>query len=110
MKNKNTEIPWYIKHWMEEKDENYPWRDEEARVFNLEFMPLYRKYVGTKKLLPLIREYINTHEIKRKDDFRFQLICMWCDHIHYYRDLNGIPFKAEDVFKIKIPKEILSII
>lgn len=102
------ERPWYIKHWEEKKDTSV-FMDEQAEIFNKEFMPLYIKYVGTKKLLPCIREYINNHTITRKDDFRFQLICMWCDHIHYYRDLNGIPFKAEDIFNIKIPKEILSI-
>lgn len=103
------ERPWYIKHWDNIKDNNYPFIDEEAKVFNKELLPLYRKYVGTKKLLPCIKEYINSHKIIRKDDFRFQLICMWCDHIHYYRDLHGIPYKPEDVFKIKIPKEILNI-
>ena len=60
-------------------------------------------------MLKDIREYVSTHTINRKDDFRFQLIRMWCDHIHYYRELHGIEFKPEDVFDIKIPKEILSI-
>ena len=73
------------------------------------FFPLYLKHAGTKALLKDIREYVSTHTITRKDDIRFQLIRMWCDHIHYYRELHGIEFKPEDVFDIKIPKEILSI-
>ena len=105
------ERPWYIQHW----DESYQtslhtsYCDKEAEEFYKDFVPLYLKHVGTKALLKDIRNYINTHTIIRKDDFRFQMICMWCDHIHYYRDLHNIPFKAEDVFSIKIPKEILSI-
>lgn len=104
------EKPWYIEHW--EESYNKPktsFYDKDAEDFYYDFFPLYLKYVGTRKLLQCVREYINTHEIKRKDDFRLQLICMWCDHIHYYRDLHNIPFKAEDIFSIRIPKEILSV-
>lgn len=104
------EKPWYIKHW--EESYNKPktsFYDKDAEDFYHDFFPMYLKYVGSRKLLQGIREYINTHEIKRKDDFRLQVICMWCDHIHYYRDLHNIPFKAEDIFSIRIPKEILSV-
>jgi len=104
---KNKELPWYISHYFE--NISTPPHDEESAMFRKDFLPLYKEYVGTKNLLKHIRNYINTHEITRKDDFRFQLVCMWCDHIHYYRDLHNIPFKAEDVFKIRIPKEILNI-
>lgn len=103
------ERPWYIKHWEESYNMSHSFYDKEAEEFYNDFFPLYLKHVGTKSLLKDIREYINTHTITRKDDFRNQLICMWCDHIHYYRELHGIEFKAEDVFSIKIPKEILAI-
>ena len=83
--------------------------DDEARAFQTEFIPIYGKYAGTKGLLPHLRKYLNTHEIKRKDDFRFTLIIMWCYHIRYYREKRGKEWKAEDVFKIKVPKEILAI-
>lgn len=77
--------------------------DEEAKTFNKEFVPLYEKYIGTKRLRKIIKEYIETHEIKRREDFQFQLTCMWCDHIKEYRKRNNIPFKAEDIFAIRIP-------
>lgn len=82
--------------------------DVEARTFYVEFMPLYKKYSGTKQLRKHIIQYLSTHEIKRKDDFRGQLICMWIEHIIEYRESNNIPFKAEDVYKIKVPQEILN--
>ena len=108
--NKIEELPWYIEHYAEQLDRPATeFRDEEAMEFYRDFLPLYVKYAGTKSLMKHLRSYIDTHEIKRKDDFRFQLISMWCFHIQYYRERNGIPFKPEDVFKIRIPKEILSI-
>ena len=107
---KTKDYPWYIQHWMEEPNENtQKIMDDEAKEFRKIFMPLFREHVGTKKLLKDIKNYLETHEIKRKDDFRMQLTCMWLDHIHYYRELHNIPFKAEDVFSIRIPKEILSV-
>lgn len=106
------EKPWYINHWEESYQNSFKksFYDKDAEEFCKEFMPLYLKHVGTKALLKDIRDYISTHTITRKDDLRFQLTCMWCDHIHYYRELHGKNFEAEDVFKIKIPKEILSIV
>ena len=102
--------PWYIQHYLEPvKPEVWERMDDEARTFHTDFIPLYGKYAGTKALLPRLRNYLATHEIKRKADFRFQLVSMWCFHIQYYRELHGIPFEPEDVFKIKIPKEILGI-
>ena len=104
------EYPWYIQHWIEVPNENtQKIMDDEAKEFVKTFYPLYRKHVGTKKLLKDIKDYLATHDIKRKEDFKIQLVCMWCDHIHYYRDLHGIEFKAEDVFKIKIPDVIKNI-
>jgi len=109
-KNKTEAFPWYIADWFKEiPPDMWDKMDDEARVFRSEFMPIYREYVGTKGLRRRLVNYIDTHEIKRKDDFRFQLVCIWLNHIQYYRELHGIPFKAEDVFKIKIPKEILNI-
>lgn len=102
--------PEYIKDWYKHMTpEEFNKMDDEGKTFYRELMPLYEKYVGTNKLLGHIRNYINTHDIVRKDDFRFQLVCMWCDHIRYRREQHGMNFKAEDVFKIKIPKEILSV-
>lgn len=108
--NKIEDLPWYLEHYaeyVEREPESY--RDKEAMEFNRDFMPLYLKYAGTKSLMKHLKNYLNTHEIKRKDDFRFQLISMWCFHIQYYRERRGIPFKPEDVFKIRIPKIILDI-
>ncbi len=107
---KVRELPWYLEHYAEYADrEPESYRDKEAMEFNRDFVPLYVKYAGTKSLMKHLRNYIKTHEITRKDDFRFQLVSMWCYHIQYYRELHGIPFKPEDVFKIRIPKEILDI-
>ena len=109
-KNKIETVPWYIASWFREITlDRWEKMDDEARTFYSEFIPVYREYVGTKGLRSRLISYINTHEIKRKDDFRFQLIGMWVNHIQYYRELHNIPFKAEDIFKIKIPKEILNI-
>lgn len=83
--------------------------DDEAKVFQKEFMPLYIKFSGTKQLKKHLLHYIATHDIKRKDDFRGQLAMMWIEHIIEYRRLNNIPFSAEDIYKIKIPQEILNI-
>ena len=108
--NDTKKLPWYIESytkWMNKKPEEY--KDQESMEFNRDFMPLYIKYAGTKSLLKHLQNYLNTHEITRKDDFRFQLVSMWCFHIQYYRERRGIPFKAEDVFKIKIPKIILDL-
>jgi hypothetical protein len=108
--NKIEELPWYIEHYAEQLDRPATdFCDGEAMEFYRDFLPLYVKYAGTKSLMKHLRNYIDTHEIKRKDDFRFQLVSMWCFHIQYYRERNGIPFKPEDIFKIRIPKEILSI-
>lgn len=107
---KVRELPWYLEEYakcVEREPESY--RDKEAMEFYRDFVPLYVKYAGTKSLMKYLRDYIKTHEITRKDDFRFQLVSMWCFHIQYYRELHGIPFKPEDVFKIRIPKEILDI-
>ena len=107
---KARELPWYLDEYakcLERGPESY--RDNEAMEFNRDFLPLYIKYAGTKSLMKHLRNYIDTHEIKRKDDFRFQLVSMWCFHIQYYRERRNKPFKPEDVFKIKIPKEILNI-
>lgn len=111
MENMNTnDLPWYLQEYAEPvKPETWEKMDEEARTFQVEFIPKYLKYAGTKSLLRHIREYINTHEIKRRNDFRFQLICMWCWHIQYYRERHGIKFEPWDVFKIRIPKLILEI-
>ena len=103
------ERPWYITQWEETYKNQKTFHDKEAEEFYRDLFSLYVKHVGTKALLKDIRNYINTHTITRKDDFRFQMICMWCDHIHYYRELHGIKFEPEDVFSIKIPKEILSV-
>ena len=108
--NKIEELPWYLESYAERLNrEPESFLDNEAREFNRDFLPLYVKYAGTKSLRRHVRNYINTHEIKRRDDFRFQLISMWCFHIQYYRERRGIPFKPEDIFKIRIPKEILDV-
>lgn len=107
-----TQLPWYLESYLEHHNEAIKkgtFFDAEAEEFQRDFMPLYLKYAGTKSLMKHLRGYIKTHEITRKDDFRFQLIGMWVNHIQYYRELHNIPFKAEDIFKIKIPKEILNI-
>ena len=107
---KVRELPEYLEdyaEYVERGSESY--YDKEAMEFYRDFVPLYVKYAGTKSLLKHLREYIKTHEITRKDDFRCQLVSMWCLHIQYYRELHNIPFKAEDIFKIKIPKEILNL-
>lgn len=110
MQYKGKELPWYFESYAEHVNKNSEeYRDDEAREFYTVFVPLYLEYAGTRRLLGILRNYLATHEIKRKDDFRFQLVSMWCFHIQYYRETHGIPFKAEDVFRIKIPKEILSI-
>jgi len=110
MKNLKPEDQYYLENWFEDiSKEQFEKMDEEARTFYTEFMPLYKKYVGTNQLLKHIRSYLKTHIIKRKEDFQIQITCMWIDHIHFYRDKNGVSFKAEDVFKIKIPKEIKSL-
>lgn len=107
---KVRELPWYLEHYAQYLDrEPESYCDKEAMEFYRDFMPLYIKYAGTKSLMKHLRNYIKTHEITRKDDFRFQLVGMWVNHIQYYRELHNIPFKAEDIFKIKIPKEILNI-
>ena len=105
------ERPWYIKQWEEsyQRAIQTTFYDKDAEEFCKDFVPLYLKHAGTKALLKDIREYVSAHTITRKDDIRLQLICMWCDHIHYYRELHGIEFEPEDIFSIKIPKEILSI-
>ena len=105
-----SKLPWYLEsyaNYANKAPEEY--QDEESREFYRDFMPLYLKYAGTKSLLKHLRNYINTHEIKRKDAFRFQLISMWCFHIQYYRERHGKQFNPEDVFKIRIPKIILEI-
>jgi hypothetical protein len=108
--NKIEELPWYLEDYAKELNRKHKkFRDNEAMEFNRDFLPLYVKYAGTRSLLKHLRNYINTHEITRKDDFRFQLITMWCWHIQYYRERRNKPFKPEDVFKIRIPKEILNI-
>ena len=108
--NKLDELPWYLESYAEHLDRpESDFCDTEAMEFNRDFLPLYVKYAGTKSLMKHLRNYLATHEITRKDDFRFQMVSMWCFHIQYYRERNGIPFKPEDVFKIRIPKEILSI-
>lgn len=108
--NKIENLPWYLESYVKALNrEPESFRDNEAMEFNRDFLPLYVKYVGTKSLMKHLRNYINTHEIKRKDDFRFQLVVMWCWHIQYYRERRNIPFKAEDVFRVRIPKEILNI-
>ena len=108
--NKIEDLPWYLESYAQHLDRDpESFRDKEAMEFNRDFLPLYVKYAGTKSLMKHLREYIKTHEITRKDDFRIQLVCMWVNHIQYYRELHNIPFKAEDIFKIKIPKEILNI-
>ena len=112
MKNsvKENKLPWYIEHWSNDKlPADYKFLDKDAEEFHKDFIPLYLKHAGTKKLLGDIRNYLRSHKIIRKDDLRLQLVCMWCDHIHYYRELHEIPFEAEDVFKIRIPKEISTI-
>ena len=110
--NDLTQLPWYLESYLEEHNEAIKkgtFFDTEAEEFQRDFIPLYLKYAGTKSLMKHLRGYINTHEIKRKDDFRLTLICMWCWHIEYYRERHGIPFKPEDVFNIKIPKIILDL-
>lgn len=108
--NKIEDLPWYLESYAEHlKKEPESFYDKEAMEFYRDFLPLYVKYAGTKSLMKHLRNYINTHEIKRKDDFRFQLVTMWCWHIQYYRERRNKPFKPEDVFSIKIPKEILNI-
>lgn len=111
MKSLKPEDQPYLKHWFKNiSEEQIKKMDEEARTFYTEFMPLYKTYVGTNQLLKHIRDYLKNHVIKRKEDFQIQLTCMWIDHIHFYRDKKEINFKAEDIFKIKIPKEIKSLI
>ena len=107
-----AQLPWYLKDYLESHSkimENGTFYDAEAEEFHRDFMPLYLKYAGTKSLMKHLKNYISTHEITRRDAFRMQLVMMWCWHIQYYRERRGIPFKAEDVFKIKIPKIILDI-
>ena len=110
--NDLTQLPWYLESYLEHHNEAIKkgtFFDAEAEEFQRGFMPLYLKYAGTKSLMKHLRNYIYTHEITRKDDFWFQLVSMWCFHIQYYRERRGIPFKPEDIFKIKIPKIILDI-
>ena len=108
--NKIEELPWYLKGYAKELNKKHKnFRDNEAMEFDRDFLPLYVKYAGTKSLLKHLRNYINTHEITRKDDFRFQLVSMWCWHIQYYRERRNKPFKPEDVFGIRIPKIILDL-
>lgn len=106
--NNIQSLPWYLKEYVK-LTRKREFRDEESKCFCKEFVPLYLQYAGTRGLMKHLRNYIASHEIMRKDDFRFTLIGMWCWHIQYYRERRGIVFKPEDVFKIKIPKEILSI-
>lgn len=102
--------PDYIQDYLvQPKPQEWEQMDDEAKAFQTDFIPIYGEYAGTKGLLPRLRNYLNTHEIKRKDDFRLTLIIMWCYHIRYYREKQGKEWKAEDVFKVKIPEEILSI-
>lgn len=110
MKKETNNLPWYMEHYRELLGrERFKFQDEEGYEFNRDFLPLYVKYAGTKSLMKHLKNYLATHEITRKDDFRFQLVSMWCFHIQYYREKNGIPFRAEDIFKIRIPKIILDI-
>lgn len=96
--------------WTKSPEEIEKMCDEEAKSFYRDFVPLYMKYRGTRQLRKHLAEYIKTHEIKRKDDFRFTLIGMWIDHIYLYRLNQGKEFKAEDCFRVKIPMMILNII
>ena len=107
-----THLPWYLESYLEHYEKAIKkgmFFDKEAEEFEVDFMPLYLKYAGTKSLMKHLRNYINTHEIKRKDDFRFQLVQMWCWHIQYYRERHGIKYEPQDVFKIRIPRLILDI-
>ena len=105
-----TQLPWYLESYVKTMEkEPSEFRDRESMEFYRDFMPLYLKYAGTKSLMKHLRNYLNTHDIKRKDDFRFQLVIMWCWHIQYYRERHGISFKPEDVFNVKIPKIILGL-
>lgn len=106
--NDLNNLPWYIDQWREDYEKRKTkdpseYCDQEAFEFNRDFMPLYLKYAGTKALKRHLRDYIATHDITRKKDFRFQLTCMWVEHIQFYRERNGIPFKPEGIFKIQIP-------
>ena len=106
--DKTQSRPWYLEPYAELAKKT-KFQDEESRCFCKEFIPVYLQYVGTRELMKYLRNYINTHEITKKDDFRTTLVIMWCWHIQYYRECRGVVFKPEDVFKIKVPKEILSI-
>lgn len=108
VENNINELPWYLEEYaISAKKKQF--QDKEGEEFNRDFMPLYLKYAGTKHLIKHIRNYINTHEIKRRDDLRFTLVMMWCWHIQYYRERRGIKYVPEDVFKIRIPKEITNL-
>jgi hypothetical protein len=101
----------YIQDYLKEPTEHVKkLMDAEAWTFHNEFLPLYGKYAGTKKLLQCIKDYTKKHEIIRKDDFRSQLIGMWIYHIRLCCEYHGIEFKAEWCFKIRQPKAILDII
>ena len=101
----------YIQDFLKEPDEHIKsLMDSEAWDFHNDFLPLYGKYAGTKKLLKCIKEYVKTHSVTRKDDLRTQLIIMWIYHIRLCCEYHNIEFQAEYCFKIRQPKVILDII
>lgn len=80
--------------------------DDDAKAYRQDFVPLYAKYSGTKKLLPAIKEFLKTHDLKRKEDFCMQFTMMWIYHIMLCHKYHNLDFKPEDIFKIRIPKTI----
>lgn len=103
LRNEMEEIQDYLKEPTEEQWARY---DDDAKAYCQDFVPLYAKYSGTKKLLPAIKEFLKTHDLKRKEDFCMQFTMMWIYHIMLCHKYHNLDFQPEDIFKIRIPKII----
>lgn len=103
LRSEMEEIQDYLKEPTEEQWSRY---DDDAKAYRQDFVPLYAKYSGTKKLLPAIKEFMKTHDLKRKEDFCMQFTMMWIYHIMLCHKYHNLDFQPEDIFKIRIPKTI----
>ena len=100
------EWPWYLQSWFEEKPADYKYYDNDAKMFNEEFIPVMKKTIGTKAFKKEVIKYVSKPNIKRKQDLQITMTSIWIFHIQYYREQRGQKFVAEDVFKVRIPQEI----
>ena len=91
---------------VEPTEEEWARFDDDAKMYHRDFVHLYAKYTGTKKLLPAIKKFLKTHDIKRKEDFGIQFTIMWIYHIKLCHLYHDIEFDAEDIFRVKVPKVI----